>query len=117
MVISPGRPPASELAAGGSCQTAREYNVAPLMGKARFFYTDPVTTRGAEEYTMAGISPLTRIKIEELQRQRDRLHAHYQGIEERARQTSDPAQRLRILAEGLRAAHFAQTPLHPDIDN
>jgi hypothetical protein len=60
---------------------------------------------------------LTQIKLRELERQRDRLHQHYAAVEERANQASEPLQRLQALYDGLRAARFAQTPLHPDVAN
>jgi hypothetical protein len=60
---------------------------------------------------------LTRIKLRELERQRDRLNDHYTAVEGRARAADAPLERLRALHEGLRAATFAQSPLHPDIAN
>ena len=60
---------------------------------------------------------ITRIKLDELQRQRDRLTAHYAAVEQQARAAGTPLDRLRVLYNGLRQARFAQKPLHPDVDN
>jgi hypothetical protein len=58
-----------------------------------------------------------RIKLQELQRQRDRLDEHYSAIERRAAGAATPLERLRALYDGLRAATFARKPLHPEVAN
>ena len=66
---------------------------------------------------MSITSALTRIKLLELERQRDRLHQTYSAIEAKANQAPSPLERLQALYDGLRATRFAQAPLHPDIAN
>src|SRR5262249_52628637 len=60
---------------------------------------------------------LARIKLRETGRQRDRLHAQYDAIEQRTAQAATPLDRLRALHEGLREITFARKPLHPDVAN
>jgi hypothetical protein len=60
---------------------------------------------------------LTRIKLRELQRQRDRLNDHYAAVEQKAARAKSELERLRVLYDGLRAARFAQSSLHPDVAN
>jgi hypothetical protein len=60
---------------------------------------------------------LTRIKLRELQRQRDRLNDHYAAVEARAAHAGSELDRLHVLYDGLREARFAQSPLHPDVAN
>jgi hypothetical protein len=68
---------------------------------------------------MAGSSTRTvaAIKLAELRRQRDRLNDHYAALERQAESSAGPVERLRVLYDGLRAARFAQKPLHPDVAN
>jgi hypothetical protein len=58
-----------------------------------------------------------RIKLHELQRQRDRLDEHYAAVERRAAAAGTPLERLRVLFDGLREATFARKPLHPEVAN
>jgi hypothetical protein len=60
---------------------------------------------------------IARIKLDEMQRQRDRLNDHYAALEQRAAQAATPLARLRVLHDGLRQVQFAQKPFHPDVAN
>src|SRR5689334_10662063 len=60
---------------------------------------------------------LARIKLAELARQRELLHAHYAAVEARAAEAGSPLERLRIVHDGLQQARFAREPLHPDAGN
>ena len=57
---------------------------------------------------------ITRMKLTELRRQRDRLGSAYRRLETRAAQAASPEQRLRVLAEGLQEIRFAGANLHED---
>ena len=65
----------------------------------------------------ASTRTIARIKLDEMQRQRDRLHNHYASLEQRVAQAATPLERLRLLHDGLRQVQFAQKPFHPDVAN
>jgi len=57
------------------------------------------------------------MKLRELQRYRARLHALYDGVEQRAGAAASPVEALRELAEGLRAVEVAGRRVHPEVAN
>ena len=58
-----------------------------------------------------------RMKLRELQRQRDRLRVDYKVLREQADSVTTPGKRLARLYEGLRTIRYAGKPLHPEIAN
>src|SRR5262249_31443567 len=58
-----------------------------------------------------------RIKLTELQHQRDRLADHYTAVEQQAAQAASPLERLRPLHDGGRRARLAGKPLPPEVAN
>lgn len=60
---------------------------------------------------------ITRMKLAELNRQRDLLRAAYRDVAAAAVGAPDPAARLRALYDGLRGVTFAGRPLHPAVAN
>ncbi|KXS15572.1 hypothetical protein M427DRAFT_155281 [Gonapodya prolifera JEL478] len=63
------------------------------------------------------IRAVAAIKLQELQRQRERLNKHYdEAIAEAEKQTTLP-KKLFALYTGIKTATFAETPLHPGIAN
>ena len=67
--------------------------------------------------TDPGTRTIARIKLDEMQRQRDRLHNHYARLEQEVAQAATSLERLRRLYDGLRQVQFAQKPFHPDVTN
>lgn len=60
---------------------------------------------------------VTRMKLEELRKQRDRLRAAYDELEHHAGDARTETEMLRRLYDGLKKLKFADRPLHPDVAN
>lgn len=60
---------------------------------------------------------ITRMKLHESHKQRERLQAAYSDLLQQADSAPDDAERLRLLYDGLRELKFADRPLHPEVDN
>ena len=60
---------------------------------------------------------VTRMKLQELRRQRDQLRIAYDHLARHSRDASSDVERLRRLYQGLHALKVAGRPLHPDVAN
>lgn len=60
---------------------------------------------------------ITRMKLQELRRQRERLLEAYHQLEEQVAAAKDTATRLRRLYKGIQDLKFAEQPLHPNVAN
>jgi len=60
---------------------------------------------------------ITRMKLRELGRQRERLRDAYRRLRQEARAADDDGRKLRLLYDGLRRIKFADRSLHPDVAN
>ena len=60
---------------------------------------------------------VTRMKLQELRRQRDQLRIAYDHLARHSRDAPTDVERLRRLYQGLHALTVAGRPLHPDVAN
>lgn len=60
---------------------------------------------------------VTQMKLRELHRQRARLREAYERIDRRVADAATPAERVRLLYDGLRSVKFANRRLHSDVVN
>ncbi|KAJ3337830.1 hypothetical protein HDU93_000449 [Gonapodya sp. JEL0774] len=63
------------------------------------------------------IRPVADIKLQELERQRSRLAAHYDAVVAEADSKSSLPEKINVLQKGLSAAVFYDSPLHPVYNN
>ncbi|KAI8804952.1 hypothetical protein BJ742DRAFT_423929 [Cladochytrium replicatum] len=65
----------------------------------------------------AELRDLAVLKLKELERQREKLEKSYSATLESADAASNPREKLKALYRGIQATTFADSPLHPDVDN
>ncbi|KAB8140047.1 hypothetical protein F8S13_25570 [Chloroflexia bacterium SDU3-3] len=75
------------------------------------------SSQGAYMPPLSSEQFITRMKLRELQAQRDQLQRAYDEIAQRAAAAPDDAARIRTLYAGLQALMFAGEPFHPDVKN